>query len=551
MRLQQQQVQERQQQQARELMNQGVRSFNERFAREHQQPSTDDNDDNDSITAQFGDFQEERPPRSSVGGPIEPNVQARPLSTIDANLRPSNSNSNSEDASNNDHNYTLSPAGSSTASNSATTSPIAGPSGSSRRSSQRQPDNDNRNNLDIARLNKHIDHMQRICRESLADGSVTHRRRQMVRIKHIKTMLEDLQRQIRSLRQSNSSRTNQNPDQESEEEELETAAQLGLDERNYDERVGEGHHMRNLARSGLTRALNRLNTHSESNSQGPNSHRLSRAHSQLVSQMRAMFRATEMSPDLASRGKSPIAIAKAKASQLVMEKTKKTATVVVKGQNGTPSNTKQELRALSQRLEKMLREQRESNPSDQANEHWDHRYEGLNNLSRPEPLPNDPRKRWRHMYEGTLPPSTSTPAQSSSSASAIASILDGMDSSESGSESDLDLSALATPRGRDFHRSPRFFQRRNSIRRWGPIEHQRSVSSRRFSPSRMLRVNRGQYIGPFVRNPGSNPLLNPESQDLSVDVEETAEDLGSDRLPPLREIIWRRHFRRRNVSLAR
>ena len=107
--------------------------------------------------------------------------------------------------------------------------------------------------------------MQRICRESLADGSVNHRRRQMVRIKHIKTMLEDLQRQIRSLRQSNDNRSrNTTAQEESEEEELETAAQLGLDERNYDERVGEGHHMRNLARSGLSRALNRLNS-SENN----------------------------------------------------------------------------------------------------------------------------------------------------------------------------------------------------------------------------------------------------------------------------------------------
>ena len=118
------------------------------------------------------------------------------------------------------------------------------------------------------------------------------------------------------LRQSNDNRSrNTTAQEESEEEELETAAQLGLDERNYDERVGEGHHMRNLARSGLS---------------------LSRARSQLVSQMRANFRATEMSPDLAQRGKSPIANAKAKASQLVMEKTKKTATVV----GGNQSNTK-------------------------------------------------------------------------------------------------------------------------------------------------------------------------------------------------------------------
>ena len=114
-------------------------------------------------------------------------------------------------------------------------------------------------------------------------------------------------------------------------------------------------------------------------------------HSQLVSQMRATFRAMEMSPDLSQRGKNPIANAKAKASQLVMERTQKTATVVQRS-NGS-SNTKQELRALSQRLEKMLREQREANPGQNHCESDNRRestYEGLN-LSRPEPLPIDPR----------------------------------------------------------------------------------------------------------------------------------------------------------------
>ena len=53
-----------QQQQQNQSQNQSQLS---RFMRENQQPSTDDNDDNDSITAQFGDFQEERPPRP---GPI-------------------------------------------------------------------------------------------------------------------------------------------------------------------------------------------------------------------------------------------------------------------------------------------------------------------------------------------------------------------------------------------------------------------------------------------------------------------------------------------------
>ena len=155
---------------------------------------------------------------------------------------------------------------------------------------------------------------------------------------------------------------------------------LGLDERNYDERVGEGYHMRSLARSTLTRALNRLSSessrragslghhqigpsvgngsgHHSSQNLHRTSSRLSRVHNQLVSQMRATFRAMEMSPDLAQRGKSPLANAKAKASQEVMEKTQKNAVTVNKANF---SNTKQELRALSQRLERMLKERREA-----------------------------------------------------------------------------------------------------------------------------------------------------------------------------------------------
>ena len=92
------------------------------------------------------------------------------------------------------------------------------------------------------------------------------------------------------------------------------------------------------------------------------SSRLSRVHNQLVSQMRATFRAMEMSPDLAQRGKSPLANAKVKVSQAVMEKTQKNAVKITV--NKTNSNTKQELRALSQRLERMLRERREANNPD-------------------------------------------------------------------------------------------------------------------------------------------------------------------------------------------
>ena len=64
------------------------------------------------ITAQFGDFQDE-----AARGPIEPDVTARSLSTVDANiLRPQElpdsgigTGLDSDAPSNNDHNYTLSP----------------------------------------------------------------------------------------------------------------------------------------------------------------------------------------------------------------------------------------------------------------------------------------------------------------------------------------------------------------------------------------------------------------------------------------------------------
>ena len=150
------------------------------------------------------------------------------------------------------------------------------------------------------------------------------------------------------------------------------------------------------------------------------------------------------------------------------------------------------------------------------------------------------------MYDGTLPPSNSTPPPSSSSASAIASILDGMDSSESGSESDLDLSIPAVTRGREFHRSPRFFQRRNSMRGWGPID-RRAVSSRRFSPSRVLR---SRAVGQYFALPPRGSLINPDNTE-NLDNEENAEDLGTERFPSLQHIIWRRHFRRRNAQIAR
>ena len=86
-----------------------TRSFSGvRSVRSHQQHASTD-DDNDSITAQFGDFQDE-----ANRGPVEPEVTARSLSTIDANIirpqdLPDAAGLDSDAPSNNDHNYTLSP----------------------------------------------------------------------------------------------------------------------------------------------------------------------------------------------------------------------------------------------------------------------------------------------------------------------------------------------------------------------------------------------------------------------------------------------------------
>ena len=107
----------------------------------------------------------------------------------------------------------------------------------------------------------------------------------------------------------------------------------------------------------------------------------------------------------------------------------------------------------------------------------------LGGLPRPEPLSLDPRIRWRHMYDGTLqgqslgsPGSASNMASVSGTSSlnnsaTSSNLLEGLDSSESGSESDLDLQNLASTRG-----PLRFvYPRRHSPRRlrWGPLDQRR------------------------------------------------------------------------------
>ena len=114
-------------------------------------PSSEDNGEAENGTAQSSDIYDDlsRPPSSLR--PIEPEVVARPTSTLEASVlapRPSTSNSNpdSPGAPNNDHNYTLSP-GTSSASSAAST-PV--------NNSNRSGTGANLNNIEIAQLNKHL-----------------------------------------------------------------------------------------------------------------------------------------------------------------------------------------------------------------------------------------------------------------------------------------------------------------------------------------------------------------------------------------------------------
>ena len=358
--------------------------------------------------------------------------------------------------------------------------------------------------------------------------------------------------------------------------------QFGLDERNYDERVGEGYHMRSLARQlpRTARALGRLHS-SITPSLRPStlmsriplrrsvrsvpsdltarsiisgtpgtrhsvtSSRLSRVHSQLVSQMRATFRAMEMTPDLNRRGSSPLGDVKSNVSQLVMEKTEKEASVLIttstdasqkssktaeadpqtssatltcqeaaKKPEGSNTSTKGELRALSQRLEKMLRDRREASAKNNSKSnctHEDQENQDVDSLGLPradKTLPLDPRKRWRHMYDGMA---LSCPGSRERRPSTHED-LHFLESSESGSESDLD--GRGTSSGLTSRRS-----------HWRPFEAAHSSSStyersarssfHRFDNHRLtfrdryhrVSVPRRHYLGTPLHNiPSRRPL---------------------------------------------
>ena len=69
----------------------------------------------------------------------------------------------------------------------------------------------------------------------------------------------------------------------------------------------------------------------------------------------------EMSPDLARQRNNPVALSRAEESRLVMERTSQEAVSVGGGSGGA---MRDELRAMSQRLERAVRQQRETDGAD-------------------------------------------------------------------------------------------------------------------------------------------------------------------------------------------
>lgn len=260
-------------------------------------------------------------------------------------------------------------------------------------------------NLDIALLSRHIDHMQRICRESLS-GIIPRQRRQILRLQSIRRMLEDLQVQIRNLRAASIQELQRRQDRLSSDLQAKQRISLALN------RLGNAARRsprlpataRGAANLGTRRpnpptdlesAVNNSTSAYRNRSLGQlrksltrSSTLRARAQCQVASQMRASLRAVQLGPDLARQANSPLSQIKAQASLDVLEKTSKDAGCLLPNSsqgNTEPSaapisldeldptitnasdmevpivqDSRSELRAFSQRLERLLRTQRET-----------------------------------------------------------------------------------------------------------------------------------------------------------------------------------------------
>lgn len=222
-----------------------------------------------------------------------------------------------------------------------------------------------RHNLDISLLARHIEHMRRICRASLEDLPTSRQRRQIIRLQGIRRMLEDLHRQIRQLQSS-----------------------VQVEGGGGEGEVGGGGDGVELSGPLPPPARSQGFTASRSRrSPGParrylsSRSRLTRAHSQLVSRLHATFRAMELSPDLARRGISPLNDSLTEASRSVLVSHQRASAAAasssavssaphplnlsaVGGGGGFRSDfaerARSDLRSMSERLERLLRERREA-----------------------------------------------------------------------------------------------------------------------------------------------------------------------------------------------
>ncbi len=478
---------------------------------------------------------------------------------------------------------------------SPTTTNTASPS-NEESTTQEESNNRNRQDLDVTLLSRHISHIQRICRESLSDVTTRRPRRHVVRLQTIRRILEDLQRQVRGLRDASQAELNRRTRQaESIGSALGAArsssarASASLQRlRRFGTRMSQA--KRGHASSGATssRAHPAVAPTSASSS---NRGRVSRVHNQFVSRWLATCRAIELGPDLSRKKNNPLSRLKAAASQAVMEQTEKTASVSASVASG---GTRNELRAISQRLERMSRERREAqealneaeeaesvspnsspldlpDPSQRRRRNSNHSlYVGVGAASSSESEPESPndavRQRQRHMamvrqrldatrehQRRSREHETLTRRLNASSALAAS-------SSESENEQDpmihrrrmAMIGRYHPPLTERLSRSTNSLRERMDRRLEANREYQRRYRERlgitNHSSDANSESDRQQHSSPQRDRSlprlfaGSSANASPTSEDAS----QTASN--SERLPPLRELIWRR-LRRRNAQL--
>ena len=229
----------------------------------------------------------------------------------------------------------------------------------------RQHELSRRTTRDMSLLSRHIDHMLRICRAPVSDPTLPRPRREMIRLQGIRRMLEDLQRQIRQLQAA--------------------AGDDGLDSVTPEpmRSIASGPSLRPYLRHQRQHRRTLSGGHSNIGGSVPGisstssrSTRLTRAHSQLVTQLRATVRAMELSPVVSeSLGSSSVETSVSTVTTDQQEDS------VSRSESTTPpiatssplppsqpsssssadieSTARNDLRAMSQRLERLLRQRRE------------------------------------------------------------------------------------------------------------------------------------------------------------------------------------------------